>query len=117
MKKELLKAYVLSSVLSCLAALIMCARYNQAKADNGNSYLMQTIVAAVIGGCSIDGGSGNLIGVVIAVAIIQILTNGLTVRGLDQSLIKVISALLLIITILVKRRFSFERKQDAKAKA
>ena len=61
----------------------MMARFNSAKADYGQSYLLLTILAAVLGGTSASGGYGKVIGVVLAVIMLQMLASGLNVLGVD----------------------------------
>ncbi|MDR1611218.1 MAG: ABC transporter permease [Planctomycetota bacterium] len=68
-------AYMLSGLLAAVAGLIMMARSNSAKADYGISYTMQSILIAVLGGVSPNGGRGNVQGVVAAVLILQLLSS------------------------------------------
>lgn len=69
--------YMMSGILGAVAGLIMMARSNSAKADYGISYTMQSILVAVLGGISPNGGKGNVIGVVMAVLILQLLSSAL----------------------------------------
>lgn len=55
----------------------MMANYNSAKADYGVAYTLLTILIVVLGGVDPNGGSGRLLGVVLAIAILQILQSGL----------------------------------------
>ena len=57
-RKTVLKVYVLSSLLAAVAALVMLARFNSANASYGESYLLITILAAVLGGIDPFGGFG-----------------------------------------------------------
>lgn len=70
-------AYAMSGTLAAVAGLIMMARSNSAKADYGVSYTMQSILIAVLGGVSPNGGRGNVQGVVMAVLILQLLSSAL----------------------------------------
>jgi ribose/xylose/arabinose/galactoside ABC-type transport system permease subunit len=79
----LLGVYLLSSFLASIAGLIMMARFNSAKADYGQSYLLLTILAAVLGGTSASGGYGRAIGVVFAIIMLQMLASGLNLLGVD----------------------------------
>lgn len=104
-KKIIMKAFIYSAFMSALAGMIMTARYNSAKIDYGSSYMMQSVTAAVLGGTDISGGTGSVIGVIIAVAIIQIVTTGLNIIGLDRNLVDIAIGLILII-VLTLRHFS-----------
>jgi len=80
----LLGVYILSGVLCGFAAIIMISRYNSAKVDYGSSYLLQTVAAVVLGGTSISGGYGKVAGTVIAVLIIQLITTGFNLLGVNK---------------------------------
>lgn len=73
----LLRTYMLSGVLASAAGLVMLANYNSAKADYGLVYTLLTVLIVVLGGVNPNGGSGRLIGVVLAVITLQILSSGL----------------------------------------
>lgn len=73
----LIRTYLFSGVLSAMAGLVMLANYNSAKADYGLVYTLLTVLIVVLGGVNPNGGSGRLIGVVLAIVILQILSSGL----------------------------------------
>ncbi|MDO4321898.1 MAG: ABC transporter permease [Lachnospiraceae bacterium] len=67
-------AYMCSGLLSALAGLISLSRVASVKADFGSSYVMMTILIAVLGGCDPDGGSGEIPGVAVAVVVLQVIS-------------------------------------------
>lgn len=72
-------AYVISSLLAGLGGLLFVLDTNSAQpVDFGNFYELFAIAAAVLGGCSLRGGSGTIIGVIIGTALIQLLRNMIT---------------------------------------
>lgn len=72
-------AYVICSMLAGLGGLLFVLDTNSAQpVDFGNFYELFAIAAAVLGGCSLRGGSGTIIGVVIGTALIQLLRNMIT---------------------------------------
>jgi simple sugar transport system permease protein len=79
----LLKVYLLSSLLASIAGLVMMGRFNSVKADYGQSYLLITVLAAVLGGTSASGGFGKVLGVVLAVIMLQMIASGLNLLGVD----------------------------------
>lgn len=82
-RRILLKVYLLSSLLASIAGLVMMGRFNSVKADYGASYLLITVLAAVLGGTSASGGFGKVLGVVLAVIMLQIIASGLNLLGVD----------------------------------
>lgn len=73
----LVRTYMVSGLYASLAGLVMLANYNSAKADYGSTYTLLAVLIVVLGGVNPNGGSGRLIGVVLAVLILQILSSGL----------------------------------------
>ena len=73
----LLGTYLVSGLLCGVAGLVMLARFNSAKAGYGASYLLVTVLAAVLGGVSVTGGFGKVSGLVLALAILQMISSGL----------------------------------------
>lgn len=73
----LVRTYLISGLFAAVAGLVMLANYNSAKADYGTTYTLLTVLILVLGGVDPNGGSGRLTGVVLAIAILQILSSGL----------------------------------------
>lgn len=73
----LVRTYMFSGLTASLAGLVMLANYNSAKADYGSTYTLLTVLIVVLGGVNPNGGSGRLMGVVLAILILQILSSGL----------------------------------------
>lgn len=76
-KSLLIRTYMLSGIMASVAGLIMLANYNSAKADYGSTYSLQCILICVLGGVSPKGGKGKVLGVVLAIIILQVLSSGL----------------------------------------
>lgn len=77
-------SYSLSGLLAGIAGFILIARTNQAKADYGTSYTLQSILVAVLGGVNPSGGFGSIGGVVIAVLTLQFLSTGMNMLSLSN---------------------------------
>ncbi len=82
----LLKLYVLSSLLAGVAAVVMLARFNSANAAYGESYLLVTILAAVLGGVDPFGGFGKVGGLILALIILQVISSAFNLLNLSQFL-------------------------------
>ncbi|MDC0609622.1 ABC transporter permease [Vibrio sp.] len=84
--KILLLTYVLSSLLCVFAALIMMSKFNSAKSSYGESFLLVTILASVLGGLNPDGGFGKTIGIVLALILLQAMESGFNMIGINNFL-------------------------------
>lgn len=109
-------AYVICSLLAGLGGLLFVLDTNSAQpVDFGNFYELFAIAAAVLGGCSLRGGSGTIIGVIIGTALIQLLRNMITlVDEIPQNIeFAVIGAVILAGAIgdEVAKRFLTARRQ------
>lgn len=98
-KKVLFFAYLYSAYLGSIAAILMSSRYNSAKVDYGASYTMQSIAAAVLGGTDIAGGSGKVIGTVIAAGILQVVSSGFNLIGVDRNISDMTFGIILIVVL------------------
>lgn len=74
--KIILQTYITSGILAAIAGVLMCARYNSARAGVGASYTMQAILISVLGGTDPNGGFGTVQGVIVATLILQVLSSG-----------------------------------------
>lgn len=74
--KVIVGTYVTGALVAAAAGLVSLLRTNSAHADYGGSYLLLSILIAVLGGVSVSGGAGRLIGVLWALTILQLLSTG-----------------------------------------
>jgi rhamnose transport system substrate-binding protein len=95
--------YILSGLVSSLAAIIYVAHLGQAKSDAGTGYELMAITAVVLGGTSIFGGRGTVLGTVLGLFAIVILQNGLRLSAQPAELAGILTGALLVGTILVDR--------------
>ena len=95
--------YVLSGLAASLAAIIYVAHLGQAKSDAGTGYELMAITAVVLGGASIFGGRGTVLGTVLGLFAIVILQNGLRLSAQPAELAGILTGVLLVATILLDR--------------
>jgi rhamnose transport system substrate-binding protein len=93
--------YVLSGLAASLAAVIYVAHLGQAKSDAGTGYELMAITAVVLGGASIFGGRGTVLGTVLGLFSIVLLQNGLRLSGQPAELSGILTGVLLVATIMV----------------
>ncbi len=85
-RRMLVKVYITSSLLAAIAGIVMMARFNSANAAYGESYLLVTILAAVLGGVSPEGGFGKVAGLVFALIILQLISTAFNLLNFSQFL-------------------------------
>ena len=95
----LVGVYVVSSLLCCVAALIMMARFNSARAGYAESYLLVTILAAVLGGVDPNGGFGKVLGLSLSLILLQIISTGFNLLGFSPHLTEAIWGATMILAI------------------
>jgi rhamnose transport system permease protein len=101
--------FVLSSVMAALAGFILAARFGSTRPDIGNGLELTVITVTVLGGVSIFGGSGTLVGAILALVLVGILRFGMGLVNLQGQVQSIVIGLLLILSILLPRlgsRFS-----------
>ncbi len=80
-------SYVVAGLLTGIAGILWALYTNTVSPSNhGNLYEMYGIAAAVLGGCSLRGGEGSIIGIVIGTALLQVLQNLVNLLGIDSAL-------------------------------
>ncbi len=93
--------YAFSGLMSALAAVILTARLNSAQPIAGIMYELDAIAATVIGGTSLMGGEGSLLGTLIGALIMGVLRNGLNLLGVSSFLQQIVIGSVIIIAVLL----------------
>jgi rhamnose transport system substrate-binding protein len=95
--------YFLSGVAASVAAIVYVAHLGQAKSDAGTGYELDAITAVVLGGASVAGGRGTILGTVLGLFAISILQNGLHLAALPSELTGILTGAVLLLTIAMDR--------------
>jgi ribose transport system permease protein len=101
--------YTLCGGLAGVAGLLVAARLDSATPIAGVSYELDSIAAVVIGGTSLSGGRGSILGTVLGCLIIGVLNNGLVLLGVSSDWQLVVKGLVILIAVAVDR---LGRKED-----
>jgi simple sugar transport system permease protein len=83
-RKVIAWIYLISALLSSLAGLIIASRTSAASPDFGSSYILLAIVVVVLGGINPNGGFGTITGVILATAVLQMVSSGFNALRFSQ---------------------------------
>lgn len=95
--------YVLSGVMAALGGFLLTARLGLGECSAGLGYELDVIAACVIGGVSLTGGEGNVLGVVVGAALMGLLRNGLALLGVSAFWQQIVIGTTIILAVLVDR--------------
>jgi rhamnose transport system substrate-binding protein len=109
--RRLVLVYMLSGLVSSLAAIIYVAHLGQVKSDAGTSYELMAITTVVLGGTSIFGGRGTILGTMLGLFAIVILQNGLRLSAQPAELAGILTGVLLVGTILIDRLAQLSKRE------
>ncbi|QLI76637.1 ribose ABC transporter permease RbsC [Bacillus pumilus] len=98
--------YSLAGFMSALAGAILTSRLNSAQPTAGTSYELDAIAAVVLGGTSLSGGRGRIVGTLIGVLIIGVLNNGMNLLGVSSFYQSVVKGIVILIAVLLDRKKS-----------
>jgi rhamnose transport system permease protein len=92
--------FVLTGAISALAGIIYTFRFASARADNANGLELSVVAVVLLGGVSIFGGRGNLLGVICAVLLLGTLRNALTLDDVSAEVLTIVTGSLLLLSVL-----------------
>jgi len=96
-------AYAVCGLLSAIAGLIVTARLASAQPTSGVGYELDAIAAVVIGGTSLSGGRGSIIGTLIGALIISVLNNALNIMDVSSYYQMVVKGVVIIMAVILDR--------------
>ncbi len=114
--RVIIAAYVISAVLTAISAIFF-AMYTRSisPSSHGNFYELYAIAAAVLGGCSLRGGEGSIVGVVLGTILLQVLQNLVNLLGIPSSLNFAVMGSVILIGVLADQQFAEYRKRKSEA--
>jgi ribose transport system permease protein len=100
-ERHTIRVYVLSSLLAALAGVLYTLRFTNGAANAGDPLLLDSIAAVVIGGASLFGGAGTIVGTLIGALIIAFIQNGLVILAINPFWQFVAVGVVIILAVLV----------------
>lgn len=97
----IMREYLLSALFSALTAFVMMGQLNSVKANYAESFLLVAVLACFLGGTDPFGGVGTVWGMVISVAILQVISTGVNLLRMDPFFIRSMWGMIIIIVIAV----------------
>ena len=110
---DLIKVYMIAGLLAGLAAMVAIARIKTAQAGMGMMYELDAIAAAVIGGVSLSGGRGSILGTVIGALILGIMLSGFTFLRIDAYYQDIIKGAIIVLAVVVDQHRQSKRGKGA----
>ena len=112
--RVIVAAYVICAVLTAIAAIFF-AMYTRSisPASHGSFYELYAIAAAVLGGFSLRGGEGSIVGVVLGAVLLQVLQNLVNLLGIPSSLNFAVMGSVILIGVLADQQFDALRRRRA----
>jgi len=105
-------AYVIAGALTAVSGIIFAFYTNSVSpANHGNAYELYGIAAAVLGGCSLRGGEGSVIGILIGTALLQVLRNLVNLLGIPSSLDFAVMGAVILIGVMADQIFTERRNR------
>ena len=105
-------AYVGSGLLTAVSGIIFAFYTNSVSpANHGNAYELYGIAAAVLGGCSLRGGEGSVVGILIGAALLQVLRNLVNLLGIPSSLDFAVMGGVILIGVMADQFFADRRNR------
>ncbi len=94
-----LSVYVFSGLTAGIAALLSLGYYGGATSGDGSGYELNVIAAAVVGGASLSGGKGSALGALLGALVIQMISSGIVILGIDQNYSQIIIGSVVILAV------------------
>jgi len=96
-----LGVYFLAGLTAGIAALLSIGYYGAASSGDGQGYELNVIAAAVVGGASLTGGKGSALGAVLGALVIQMISSGIVILGIDQNYSQIIIGSVVIAAVVL----------------
>ncbi len=100
-KRVKLSVYFFAGLTAGIAAVLSLGYYGGATSGDGQGYELNVIAASVVGGASLSGGKGSALGALLGALIIQMISSGIVILGIDQNFSQIIIGSVVIVAVLL----------------
>jgi ribose transport system permease protein len=97
----LIKVYTICGALSAISGILLASRMNSGQPNAGVMYELDAIAAVVVGGTSLQGGRGTVIGTFIGAMLIGILRNGLNLLNVNSYIQQVVVGTVILLAVMI----------------
>ncbi len=102
-RRVMLAVYVLCGLLAGLGGIVMASQLKSGAPTYGQMYELYVIAAVVVGGTSLSGGEGRVLGTLVGALIIAVIQNGMNLTGVESYTQKVVLGLVILAAVLLDR--------------
>lgn len=109
--KVTIYTYMISGVLGAVGGILISSHYNSAKSDYGKSYTLLALLIVVLGGTNPNGGKGNVLGVSLAVILLQMVSSAFNILRVNSFVKTFVWGLILIGTMIVTKLLDMKKEK------
>jgi len=96
--------FVISSILAAVSGIILVSRMNSGQPNSGQGFEISVVAGVILGGTSMGGGEGTLLGTLVGILILKVINNGIILLGWNQDLQTVIAGFVLVVAVYFDNR-------------
>lgn len=108
-KRVTICCYIISGVCAGICAIVLASKLSSVQPTMGASYEMEAISVAVIGGISLTGGEGSIVGILLGALILGVIDNGMIMMGISSYWQMIVKGLVIVVAVV----FDILRKRQA----
>ncbi|MBM4002651.1 MAG: ABC transporter permease [Planctomycetes bacterium] len=112
-KRVVVSSYVISALMAGLGGVVMTSNLKSASPSYGAMYELYVIAAVVVGGTSLSGGEGKVLGTLLGALVIAVINNGMNLLNVESNMQRVVLGLLIVGAVLMDRMQRFGWRQRA----
>ncbi len=96
--------YTMNGILVGMAALMLASRISSAQSWMGTGYEIQAIAAVAVGGTSLEGGRGGIVGTLLGVLLLGVISNSLNILGISGAFQYILQGIVIVVAVMSQRR-------------